>query len=38
MTGKYLTPDQVALIVVCVVLGALALGGLLSAVTRRGGR
>lgn len=34
----YLSPDQWAAVVVCVVLGFMAFGGLVSAAVRRGGR
>lgn len=36
MTDKYLTPDQMALIVVCVVLALMAVGALASASVKRG--
>jgi hypothetical protein len=38
MANEYLTPDQWATVVVCVVLGLMAFGGSVSAVVRRGGR
>lgn len=38
MTSHYFSPDQWAAVVVCVALGFMALGGILSAVANRGGR
>lgn len=37
MTSSYLTPDEVALIVVCAVVALLGFGGIVTAVCRRGG-